>query len=1373
VVGEAATLEDIQEYGKNIVVRSNKDTQYRKDVLERYKDSDSRRLEGVDLKVGGEGMKAFYDKMLTKAVGKYVKKLDKSAKVGVGEVKVLPEGQKLEDFDIKSETQEVWTLPITEKIREKVTAGQPLFQSEGDGPRASVTFKESETLIQLFKTANKSSFLHETGHIFLKEMQRIVESGQADAQTVADLNSLRAFADGKFDVDGIEKVVRGFEKYLMEGKAPSVELQSAFNKFKQWLMAIYESIKGNNLPDINDEVRGVFDRMLATEEQIAEANEYYSKKQSILELVDVPKEVKKAIDDQKEKANQTAKEKLLSKYLKAFIKAEGGRKGLTDVAREEIEAMPVHQVIEEAKELKLNEDEVIALGGEASLNAIKIKHPGLVSKKGEASLSELAMEYEYGSPEALVTDLTATEKKSQAIKELTDDYIARKEQEILQDLSDRQVIEGTEEVHNDQRLATMIAEYQILLDSLPKDSKVKPHVIEQRIYRDVARETLYEKSVAQASRYDLHAKTEKKYMKLAYKYAGEGKVEKAAEAMHKQILNHIMVQESVKIRDAKLKAEKFYKSKNMKGKLKNVEHGYMLNVQSLIAQYKLNPSLGPAEDVPSLQSVDEGLYDQLPEWIFTGYSPSGKNHYREITFREFEALDGSIRSILHAGKGALLSMEGTDLATVQQAVDESLVDMKELDDATILKRSKKITRMIKDSKIGRMYSEWIMLEYVYEELDNFKRHRTGEFGTMMKFQNRARALEGDTKQIISDTMGLAEEHLQVLKEVKERLESELGSGFFQLPGLPVPEILQLEGVDTWTAESMVAFMLNTGNEHNYEVLKNAYKFIDKDIQKMASYFTVRELLAVQGIWDVTDTLYKPLNDTNFRMYNRNLPKVEAKAIVFQAKDGVVELPGGYYPLSFDRSISDIAEKHQEEDLMKDRNKSVLRSGKPKDGATKDRVGNAHSLPPKLSLSVWTVHIKDTVRFITHAEFLRDMNRVTVNPEWKETARLKIGKELYTRIRDNLKFQARPERRIESGFDSFLSWSRSMSTGVILGVNFGVGLKQRLSGLSAQVELEGDWLWQAFKDSDIKGSILGMDKSKLWQEVISKSKYLRAREGSMDREIHDLVSNMDPFVKRFKLDIFKDGIFKDGITAKDARDAMFFLIQANDRAMTGLVWKAAYMKEMSRNSMLEHAEADAKAIKFADAIVTQTQPSSLPLDLNAMQRSEGAMRLFTMFMTWTFKQGNRYVHKARAYRAGAITRKQYIKHLVYEGLFASWGGIVISSLLSEGDLPEWWEFGVSPLEYGVASVPLVRDIPRGIKFRQPIGQISGLEVPNRLVTAGVSTYDLITDDKDFMDFLWDVGRAGEALTGVPALTASKKMKDGYLLMTGQKKKKKRK
>jgi len=1316
-----------------------------------------------ELKIQDMSVADQYDKKMPSTYGKYIKKLDKKARVGVEKV---------------SEGGDVWYIPMTEKIVEKVTGGQPLFQNQGSGPRASVTFRNNETFIQLFNSADRSSLFHELGHIFIQDLENLVASGQADDQAVADLNTLKKFGGEVWDVEAIEKVTRGFEKYLMEGKAPSMELQSAFSRLKNWLISIYKTLRGRDLlPKINDEVRGVFDRMLATQEQIDQVQEYYSMKKSIVDLLPKEKttqEQRDELEKKRKEADQTAEQKLLSKYMKAFIKSMGGKKGLKKTAEAEINELPIYQAIEEAKVKKLNADEVKKLVGETLFKKIKDTHPTVVTQKGEASVSEIALDNDFDSPETFLKALAEAPKKQDAVNEKVEEYIKQREDEILADLSDKQMLEGTEEDHNDQRLATLIAEYQLLIDQLPKkDGQPSRERIDAKIYKDVAKEALLRKPVKTASRYDIYAKTERKFMKLAYDHAAKGELDKAAAAMQKQILNHVMVQEAVKIRDMKLKTEKFYKTKNLQSKLKNIENDYMLQAKDLISKFNLNKGMIPGDQVTPVAVFDEGLSGQLPEWIFSGFTMDGKNNYRDMSVRDFLELDESIRAIIHTGRGALLSMKGSDLATVQQAVEESLKDMEKLDDATILKQSSRIAKFLKDSKIGRMYSEGLMLEYVYEELDNFKRHRTGEFGTMMKFQNRARELESDYKELVDITMSLAKPHLDKLNNLKNRLEEELGSGFFHLPGVPIPEIMQAEGRDTWTAEAMIAFMLNVGNEHNYEVLKRAYNLTDANVQKMASYFTVEELQAIQGIWNTTDTLYQPLDETNFRMFNRHLPKVEARPISLKAKGGeVVSLAGGYYPLSFDRSLSDVAEKHQEDQISMDRNKAVLRSGKPKDGMTKDRVGGIHSLPPLLSLSVWTKHVKDTSRYITHAEFLRDMDRLTKNEDWKKMTRKKVGKQIYTRIRDNLKYQARPERRFESGFDGFFNWARSMSTGVILGLNFGVGLKQRLSGLSAQEELGGKWLWEAFKDADFKGSILGMDKSKLWQEVRSKSKYLRAREGNMDREIHDVVASMDPFLKRFKTDIFGDGIFKEGITAKDVRDAMFFLIQANDRAMTGLVWKAAYMKAMSQNTSMEFAEADKKAIQFADAIVTQTQPSSLPLDLNALQRSEGAARLFTMFMTWTFKQGNRFIHKYRGYRSGAISRKQYIRHLVYEGLFASWGGIVISALLKEGELPEWWEFGVSPLEYAVSGVPIVRDVPRAIRFNQPLGQLTGFEVPNRILKASTTTYDFLNDDADFYDFLWDTSRAAEILVGVPATTAGKNMRDTYLLMTGQKKKKKK-
>ena len=83
-------------------------------------------LSGVDLQVGGEGMKGFYDNILPKSLDKLGKKFD--AKVG----KTFIEGERTRDADgfpsMYPEKIEVWKMDITPQMRESVTTkGQPLF----------------------------------------------------------------------------------------------------------------------------------------------------------------------------------------------------------------------------------------------------------------------------------------------------------------------------------------------------------------------------------------------------------------------------------------------------------------------------------------------------------------------------------------------------------------------------------------------------------------------------------------------------------------------------------------------------------------------------------------------------------------------------------------------------------------------------------------------------------------------------------------------------------------------------------------------------------------------------------------------------------------------------------------------------------------------------------------------------------------------------------------------------------------------------------------------------------------------------------------------------------------------------------------------
>jgi hypothetical protein len=66
----------------------------------------------------------------------------------------------------------------------------------------------------------------------------------------------------------LEQLATWGEQYAREGKAPTPELTGVFERFKAWMTEIYQTIKDLGVP-INDEVRGVFDRMLTTPEQEA------------------------------------------------------------------------------------------------------------------------------------------------------------------------------------------------------------------------------------------------------------------------------------------------------------------------------------------------------------------------------------------------------------------------------------------------------------------------------------------------------------------------------------------------------------------------------------------------------------------------------------------------------------------------------------------------------------------------------------------------------------------------------------------------------------------------------------------------------------------------------------------------------------------------------------------------------------------------------------------------------------------------------------------------------------------------------------------------------------------------------------------------
>lgn len=167
------------------------------------------------------------------------------------------------------------------------------------------SYNSSTGAIHLFDTADQSSFVHEAAHMYLTEMSKMATDEAAPKGLLEDWNIIQEWAvykpedikdyegtarekefksyakaieDARKSGDVIairaaeerwmqERFARGFERYIAEGKAPTQSLQSAFRKFKSWLVSIYRDLKnlGKEPPE---DVKRVMDRMLATDDEI-------------------------------------------------------------------------------------------------------------------------------------------------------------------------------------------------------------------------------------------------------------------------------------------------------------------------------------------------------------------------------------------------------------------------------------------------------------------------------------------------------------------------------------------------------------------------------------------------------------------------------------------------------------------------------------------------------------------------------------------------------------------------------------------------------------------------------------------------------------------------------------------------------------------------------------------------------------------------------------------------------------------------------------------------------------------------------------------------------------------------------------------------
>ena len=261
--------------------------------------------------------------------------------------------QKLSDFGIKGITykgeQDGVCFVVFDDKAIKV------IQKYNQSINGMTTIKsQTERIVELFKTADKSTFMHEMGHVFFDDIKTLAEMENAPQQVKDDWQALKEWSgwndNETINTDAHEKFARGFEAYLREGEAPTKFLERTFRRFSKWLSAIYRAVSRlGGLPP--KDIRDVMDRMLSTQEDI----EAYAEQQQLeqFEKTELYKQLSEQdqarmqsyIADVKEKAKERVMRKLMKELDNRPIKEWEEEKDAIQIEIEKrlIEQYPIYK----------------------------------------------------------------------------------------------------------------------------------------------------------------------------------------------------------------------------------------------------------------------------------------------------------------------------------------------------------------------------------------------------------------------------------------------------------------------------------------------------------------------------------------------------------------------------------------------------------------------------------------------------------------------------------------------------------------------------------------------------------------------------------------------------------------------------------------------------------------------------------------------------------------------------------------------------------------------------------------------------------------------------------------------------------------------
>lgn len=1240
-------------------------------------------------------------------------------------------------------------------------------QRKEDEARGRIRFgKDRQFNIDLLKKADLSTFLHETGHFFLEVLGDAASEADAPDSVKQDYATLLKWFGVEnrddIDVEHHEKFARGFERYLMEGKAPTSALRQAFARFRAWLVSVYRQVT-NLQVDLSDDVRGVFDRMLAADAEIAAARHEQGMRPVFPDPAAVgmtPAQAEKYNADVEE-ARSAAEEALTAKLVTELRREQKAwytkaRAAVKADVEAEVNAEPVYLALamlqkgtmpngdalpEGVSPVKLSKAILVDTYGKEILK--RLPKPHVYAAAGGLHPDVVAEMYGFESGQALIEAIANAERHERKITTLTDERMRAQYGDILTD--GRLPVEAMRVIHNEKRAQVLQAELAWLAgNNLPALKglirKFTRRVAPLDAITLQAQRTIAEKKVREINPL-LYQRAEAKAAKEAIDAVLRGDFEAAFEHKQRELLNHELYRAAVEARERVdtivEKLQRFQKD-SVRAKIGKAGGEYLAQIDGILDRFDLRRSISLREIEKRkllVEFVNErreaGETIDVPREVL---NEAYREHYKDVTFDTLTGIHDTIEALAHlAGlKNRLLasSREREFKAAVAELVAAIGAHHK------LGVEPEAIAKGLKDRLLSGMKhvaAEHTKMEFFFDFLDGYK-----ALGPVWEYLFKPFA---DAENVENEKLRLASDAMREIMGAYTRKErAAMFTDRITLPFLATQKV-----TGTVTKANLLMMALNQGNAYNKDALLAGTGWTQVQVDRALATLTAKDWAVVQAIWDHLESYWPEIAALEKALTGLEPEKVEATPVVGTPAG---DLRGGYFPIVFDRERSTRQAGLEEGATVKELMGGNWARAMTRHGHTQERT-NTGGKPLLLEFSAFTEHLSTVIHDLAYRRAVIDVYKLVENKEVAAAIEQAAGREMYLQLKPWLVGIAGDRSRHFTGkTERLLSHARAGATVVGLGLKVGSALLQTLGYTLTVNEIGPVYATKGLRATF--GSPLKIAKT--WAFVAERSAMMRDRLANYDRDVRD-IGKSKPFGQ--------------------SETSWFMLIGYMDRAVSLPTWLGAYQKAM--DGKLEGVEkGDEKAaIAYADKVVRETQAAGAAKDLAGVQRGGEAWRLFTMF----------YSSMATLFQQFDRTRRQFVLDRNVPRLAASimlvWFVPAILEEMIRGKGPDdddddaaWAKYLARKLVlYPMSTVVLLRDLANAVdrKFEtgttdftgSPAGEFGQSVVGSVILASKPFTDDEVTRS-DWKNLVQTIGY----VTKLPTAQGWKTGEYLYEWMTGE-------